>query len=117
MQTECTSSRRRCPGNGRCVPSRYFCDGDDDCGDMSDENADECRELQMISIVKTRRNATPFSAIAGFRRCVPPASMFMPPPTIAGAEHHHVLGSSVRPLSVNTYSAFRDISSLSGRIE
>ena len=36
LDVSCDSDQFQC-GNGGCIPASYQCDGDDDCGDMSDE--------------------------------------------------------------------------------
>jgi len=37
LTTECEEGRRKCPGNDNCIRESWFCDGDNDCGDDSDE--------------------------------------------------------------------------------
>ena len=34
----CNTSQYQC-ANGRCVPEAWTCDGEDDCGDRSDETS------------------------------------------------------------------------------
>ena len=42
--TDCPSYQTRCPsGSGRCISEYYLCDGDNDCGDNSDEDPEFCQ--------------------------------------------------------------------------
>ena len=39
---ECGEQEFRCPNQEQCIPDHWVCDGEDDCGDMSDEPPDQC---------------------------------------------------------------------------
>lgn len=41
-QMTCGVDEFRCKDSGRCIPARWKCDGEDDCGDASDEPKEEC---------------------------------------------------------------------------
>ena len=47
---QCSSGYRKCANSGRCIDEDWFCDGDNDCGDMSDET--DCRKLQTILLLQ-----------------------------------------------------------------
>ena len=46
----CREGMRRCSTTQRCIRGDYFCDGDNDCGDYSDERRDICRELLLVYV-------------------------------------------------------------------
>jgi len=44
----CTEDQFQCLNTGRCIDGSWVCDGDNDCGDISDEQ--NCRESQFTRV-------------------------------------------------------------------
>lgn len=44
----CGVDEFRCKDSGRCIPARWKCDGEDDCGDASDEPKEECGKDRVV---------------------------------------------------------------------
>lgn len=38
----CQPEQTKCQSTNICIPRSYLCDGDNDCGDMSDESPTHC---------------------------------------------------------------------------
>lgn len=43
VSRNCLNNDFHCNKTGRCIPSTWICDKDDDCGDGSDENEEKCK--------------------------------------------------------------------------
>ncbi|XP_078617556.1 complement component C8 alpha chain-like [Branchiostoma floridae x Branchiostoma japonicum] len=63
LTSACTSRQFKCVTTGRCVPASFRCNGDDDCGDQSDEQ--ECPDVQNLCEGKTVEGLIPNIDIAG----------------------------------------------------
>lgn len=50
----CPNDEFQC-NNTLCKPLAWKCDGEDDCGDNSDENPEVCREFERNEPTKTRQ--------------------------------------------------------------
>lgn len=56
---ECEPNEKKCR-NGKCIQKIWFCDGENDCGDNSDE--DQCRKLDVFfSQIKLTKKAKFFT--------------------------------------------------------
>ncbi|XP_035685718.1 complement component C6-like [Branchiostoma floridae] len=63
LTSGCTSGQFKCVTTGRCVPASFRCNGDDDCGDESDEQ--ECSEVQDLCEGKDVEDVIPNIDFAG----------------------------------------------------
>lgn len=44
----CQSGFTKCHTTNICIPRTYLCDGDNDCGDMSDESSTFCGNISLL---------------------------------------------------------------------
>ncbi|CAG4965375.1 unnamed protein product [Colias eurytheme] len=44
----CSLKQFQCK-NGKCIPMSWMCEGEDDCGDNSDEIIEECKKVSILA--------------------------------------------------------------------
>ena len=44
---KCSSGKFKCASQEKCIPQTWTCDGDDDCGDNSDEASCKVKECKL----------------------------------------------------------------------
>lgn len=47
----CQPEQTKCQSTNICIPRSYLCDGDNDCGDMSDESPTHCGEFGITAML------------------------------------------------------------------
>jgi len=48
--TWCPRGQSKCPTSNRCIRDSWFCDGDNDCADFSDESSALCSQYTRITM-------------------------------------------------------------------
>lgn len=75
----CGVDEFRCKDSGRCIPARWKCDGEDDCGDASDEPKEECgKNPSLLFFFKLEKcTEESFVALTHFQIVMPGFSVFI----------------------------------------
>nr|AFJ59946.1 C-type lectin 2 [Penaeus japonicus] len=89
----CETGYIRCANGDRCVKLGYLCDGDNDCGDMSDENICSVRRTnRQLRQVGSLSTTTTEMMTTTFETTLPPTTTSPPPPPPNNVEESEAMG-------------------------